>query len=71
MTGQPVDACAGYVLQDASTHAQFAELSTMFAWPDMAEANQVFSFCFFLVLAMNVVGYVVGAVVKSVSTERA
>ena len=70
-TGQSADQCSGYVLQDAAQHAQFAELSTMFAFPDAGQANEVFAYCFGLVLACNVLGYVTGAVVKMVSTDRA
>ena len=46
-------------------------IADLFELPPAQEASAVFAACFGLVLAMNVAGYVVGAVVKSVSTDRA
>lgn len=46
-------------------------IADLFQLPSAQEASAVFAACFGLVLAMNVAGYVVGAVVKSVSTDRA
>lgn len=70
-TGQPVSECAGYVMPSAAEHAQASILVDLFKWPEPEVAAAWFTGVFGLVLTFHVVGYVVGAVVKSVSTERA
>lgn len=69
-TGEPASQCGGYVLVSAAEHAQASILIDLFQWPEPEVATGWFSGVFTLVLALNVLGYIVGAVVKSVSTER-
>lgn len=69
-TGESADQCGGYVLVSSAEHAQANILIELFQWPDAEVAAGWFSGFFGLVLAFNCVGYIVGAVVKSVSTER-
>ncbi|WP_307753732.1 hypothetical protein [Xanthomonas albilineans] len=69
-TGQAVDQCTGYVLVSSAEHAQTQVISDIFSWPKPEIVSSWFTAAFGLVLALNVVGYVVGAVVKMVSTER-
>lgn len=69
-TGEAAGQCGGYVLVSGAEHAQALMLIDLFQWPEPEMAAGWFSGVFGLVLALNVVGYVVGAVVKSVSTER-
>ena len=69
-TGEPASQCGGYVLVSGAEHAQASILIEIFQWPEPDVAAGWFSGVFTLVLALNVLGYVVGAVVKSVSTER-
>ncbi|WP_295945285.1 hypothetical protein [uncultured Xanthomonas sp.] len=69
-TGQSADQCSGYVLVSSAEHAQAQILVDIFAWPQPEVAHNWFMAAFYVVLALNVVGYVVGAVVKAVSTER-
>jgi len=69
-TGQPAAECGGYVLASAAENAQATVLQEIFKWPQPEVAAAFFSAAFGLVLALNVAGYVVGAVVKMVSTDR-
>lgn len=69
-TGQPVTECSGYVLVSAAENAQTQILVDLFQWPSPEVATQFLMGAFTFVLAMHVVGYVVGAVVKMVSTDR-
>lgn len=69
-TGQPADQCAGYVLLTAAEHESYATLGELFGMPTVAEAQEIFVYGFGLVLLLNVAGYMVGAVVKMVSTDR-
>lgn len=69
-TGESVDQCGGYVLVSAAEHATASVLVDIFQWPEPEVAAAWFTGVFGLILALNVVGYMVGAVVKSVSTER-
>lgn len=69
-TGQPVAQCTGYVLASGSENAQATVLQEIFKWPTPEVATAFFTAAFGIVLACNVAGYVVGAVVKMVSTER-
>ncbi|EKT4090392.1 hypothetical protein QEG26_004397 [Stenotrophomonas maltophilia] len=69
-TGEPASQCGGYVLVSGAEHAQASILIELFQWPEPEVAAGWFSGVFTLVLALNVLGYVVGTVVKSVSTER-
>ena len=69
-TGTPVSECAGYVLVDATQHAQMAFLAELFKWPEPNVAASWIVGAFGFVLVCNVVGSIVGSVVKAVSTER-
>ena len=69
-TGESVSQCGGYVLVSGSEHATASVLVDIFQWPEPEVAAGWFSGVFGLILALNVVGYLVGAVVKSVSTDR-
>lgn len=63
-------ACAASSWREMTTTPDPAFLA-LFDVPTLEQANQVFLLCFSMVLGANVLGYLVGAVVKSVSTERA
>lgn len=69
-TGQPVAGCAGYVLVSSSEHAQMSFLSSLFQWPEADVAGTWLVGAFGFVMVCNVVGSMVGSVVKAVSTER-
>lgn len=69
-TGQPVDQCAGYVLASSIEHGQMNFLGDLFANPGVEVLNSVLVASFGFVLVCNVVGSIVGSVVKAVSTER-
>lgn len=69
-TGQPVEQCAGYVLVSSTEHGQMSFLNDLFKAPDQAAANAVLVAAFGFVLVCNVVGSMVGSVVKALSTER-
>lgn len=69
-TGQPPTECAGYVLVSATEHAQFSFLSDLFQWPEADVAASWLVGAFGFVIVCNVVGSMVGSVVKMVSTDR-
>lgn len=69
-TGEPAAQCGGYVLVSGSEHATASVLVDIFQWPEPEVAAGWFSGVFGLILTLNVAGYLVGAVVKAVSTER-
>lgn len=69
-TGQAVSECSGYVLVSAAENAQTQILIDLFSWPEPEVVTDWLMGSMMLVLALNAVGYVVGAVVKAVSTER-
>jgi hypothetical protein len=70
-TGEPVTECTGYVLLSGSEHALIATFTELFTWPAPEVVFAWLAGAFTFVLVMNVVAYITGAVVKSVSTERA
>lgn len=69
-TGQPVSECAGYVLVDATQHAQLSFLADLFKWPEADIAASWIVGAFGFVLVCNVAGSMVGSVVKAVSSDR-
>jgi hypothetical protein len=69
-TGQAVDACTGYVLHTAAESVFMTQLVDLFAWPEPSVLTSWLMGAFFLILTMNAAGYIVGAVVKMVSTDR-
>lgn len=70
-TGQPVAECSGYVLVSAAEHAQMSFLSSLFQWPEPGIAATWLVGAFGFVMGCNVIGSMVGSVVKALSTERA
>lgn len=62
--------CSGYVALSAAEYQQVGVFAEVFTPPTTEQAAQVFVAAFGLVLVCNVAAYLVGAVVKSVSTER-
>jgi len=69
-TGQSAGECSGYVLVSSAEHAQMQVLADLFSWPAPEVVSGWFAAAMTFVLVMNAAGYVVGAVVKMVSTER-
>lgn len=69
-TGEAADQCSGYVLLSGAENAQMEFLRDLFVWPEPAVVTGWLMGAMTLVLALNAVGYIVGAVVKMVSTER-
>lgn len=69
-TGEPVEACTGYVMHSAAENAVLQSLHELFSWPAPEEITAWVMAAFMFVLAMNACGYITGAVVKMVSTER-
>jgi len=69
-TGEAASQCGGYVLVSGSEHATASVLVEIFQWPEPEVAAGWFAGVFGLILTLNVVGYMVGAVVKMVSTDR-
>ena len=70
-TGQSAAECAGYVMTSGAEYAQMQFLHDLFTWPAPEVLSNWFMSAFVMILALNAVGYVVGAVVKMLSTERA
>jgi len=70
-TGQGAADCAGYVMTSGAEYAQLQFLQEIFTWPAPETLTNWFMGAFVLVLTLNACGYIVGAVVKMVSTERA
>lgn len=70
-TGQPVAECSGFVLVSGAEHATLNFLQQLFQWPSPEVAATWLVGSFGFVLVCNVAGYLTGAVVKAVSTERA
>lgn len=70
-TGQPAAECSGYVLLTGAEHATLSFLQQLFQWPEPEVAATWLVGAFAFPLVCNTAGYLVGAVVKSVSTERA
>lgn len=69
-TGEAADVCSGYVLMSGSEHAMLQFLNDIFAWPTPEVLSGWMVAAFGFVLTMNAAGYIVGAVVKMVSTDR-
>lgn len=69
-TGEAVEACTGYVLNSGSEHAIYQTLIDLFSWPTPEVATSWLMGAFILILTMNAAGYITGAVVKMVSTDR-
>lgn len=69
-TGTPVSECAGYVLIDATEHAQMSFLADLFKWPEADIAASWLVGTFGFVIVCNVVASMVGSVVKAISTNR-
>lgn len=69
-TGQPVAECSGYVLVSATEHARLSFLSDLFEWPEASVAASWLVGAFGFVIVCNVVGSMVGSVVKMLSTDR-
>lgn len=69
-TGQPVEACAGYVLVSSSEHATMTVIETLFDWPEPEIAQSWFIGAFAFVLGCNVLASIVGSVVSSISSSR-
>lgn len=69
-TGEPVEACAGYVMQSASEHAAGDLWAQLLAVPSPEIGGTWLVGSFGFVLVMNVVGSMTGAVVKAISSDR-
>lgn len=69
-TGEAVEACSGYVLLTGSEHATWSLITDLFAWPTPEVLSGWVVAAFGFVLVMNAAGYVTGAVVKMLSTDR-
>lgn len=73
-TGEAVESCTGYVLVTGSEQAALTtnveSLAAVFEWPTPEVLSSWVVAAFGFVLVMNVVGYITGAVVKMLSTER-
>jgi hypothetical protein len=69
-TGQPVESCAGYVLVDATEHANMSFLATLFQWPETNVVGTWLVGAFAFVVVCNVAGSMVGSVVRMVSSDR-
>lgn len=70
-TGQAASECSGHVLLSGAEHASLSFLQQLFEWPTAEVAATWLVGAFGFVIVCNVAGYLTGAVVKMVSTDRA
>ncbi|MFT3847863.1 MAG: hypothetical protein QM739_04055 [Propionivibrio sp.] len=66
LTSDPVSACAGYVLLDASEYTLQTTMAGLVAMPDASDVGAVFAIGFSIPITLALIGWAVGSVLSPI-----